>query len=374
MPQRPTIAIVGAGPGGLTAANILARSGWSFDVFEADPSAASRDQGGTLDLHPEDGQLALMRAGLLGEFLALARHDDQEQRVRDFATGNILREDIPKPGEGNRPEIDRSVLRELMLSRLKPGLIHWGAPIDEVVALADGRHELRAACGTYGPYDLVIGADGAWSKCRTALTSIRPNYTGITFVELWLSDVDRAHPAHSLLVGRGSMFSFHGGIGIVAQRNGNANVRVYVAFRSEPEHSVRPDVALANMTKDQLLAKFAGWAPSMRALISDCDVIAAVRPISALPAPLAWPHRDGVTLLGDAAHVMPPLGLGVNLAMLDASDLAGALVCGGNDWRSAVTRYESQMLDRAAPLAAQTAVAFEAWFGEGAAPPLLGGQ
>ena len=119
-------------PGGLVAANSLVRNGWSFDIFEADASAASRDQGGTLDLHPDDGQLALMRAGLLDEFLALARHEDQEQRLRDFATGNILHEDIPKPGEGTRPEIDRSALRELMLSRLDPGLIRWGARIDEV--------------------------------------------------------------------------------------------------------------------------------------------------------------------------------------------------------------------------------------------------
>lgn len=374
MSQHPTIAIVGAGPGGLVAANSLVRNGWSFDIFEADVSAASRDQGGTLDLHPDDGQLALMRAGLLDEFLALARHEDQEQRLRDFATGNILHEDIPKPGEGTRPEIDRSALRALMLSRLEPGLIRWGARIDEVVALADGRHELKASSGTHGPYDLVIGADGAWSKCRTALTDIRPNYTGITFVELWLSDVDRAHPALSALVGHGSMFAFHGGVGIVAQRNGNANVRVYAAFRTEPEHSVRPDMTLASITKDQLLAKFPGWAPSMRALISECDGIAAIRPISALSAPLAWPRRDGLTLLGDAAHVMPPLGVGVNLAMLDASDLAGALVCAGEDWRSAIKQYEQQMLDRATPLAAQTAAAFEAWFSQGASQTMFDRQ
>lgn len=374
MPQCPTIAIIGAGPGGLTAANILVRSGWSLDVYEADPSASSRDQGGTLDLHPNDGQLALLRAGLLDDFLAVARHEDQEQRVRDFATGDVLHENIPEPGEGNRPEIDRSVLRELMLSRLKPTLIHWGVQISEVVRLADGRRELKTSSGTYGPYDLVIGADGAWSSCRTALTDARPSYTGIAFVELWMRDVDRRHPALSALVGRGSMFSLHGGVGIIAQRNGNASIRVYAAFRTGPEHVVRPDKSLANITKEQLLAKFAGWAPALRALISECDVIAAVRPISAMPAPLAWSHQDGLTLLGDAAHVMPPLGVGVNLAMLDASDLAGALVSAGDDWRLAVMQYEQNMLDRAEPLAAQTAAAFEDWFSEGGSQVLIEGQ
>ncbi len=366
IPQRPSIAIIGAGPGGLTAANILTRSGWSFDILEADKTAVSRDQGGTLDLHPDDGQLALKRAGLVDEFMALARHEDQEQRLRDFATGDVLHQDIPEPGEGTRPEIDRSVLRKLMLSRLNPEFIHWGTRVDEVVSRTDGRHELKTSYGTYGPYDLVIGADGAWSKCRAALTDARPNYTGITFVELWLSDVDRRHPALSTFVGRGSMFSLHGGVGLIAQRNGNASIRVYAAFRTEPEYSGRSDKTLANITKEQLLEKFKGWAPSLRALISDCDQIAAVRPISAMSAPLAWPHRDGLTLLGDAAHLMPPLGVGVNLAMLDASDLAGALVCGGDDWKSAVNAFEKRMFDRATPLAEQTTEAFEEWFSEGA--------
>lgn len=132
--------------------------------------------------------------------------------------------------------------------------------------------------------------------------------------------------------------------------------------------------SLVNITKEPLLARFAGWAPSMRALISDCDLIAAVRPISAMPAPLAWPHRDGLTLLGNAAHVMPPLGVGVNLAMLDASDLAGALVCGSDDWRSAVKQCEKLMLNRATPLAEQTAAAFEEWFSEGASQIMFEGR
>lgn len=370
MSKHPSIAIVGAGPGGLTAANILSRNGWRFDVFEADHSESSRDQGGTLDLHPEDGQVALERAGLLSAFLAVARHEDQEQRVRDFATGNLLQGEIPGPGEGNRPEIDRSVLRKLMLAPLGPGAIRWGVRIDEVLSCADGRHALKSAAGMFGPYDLVVGADGAWSKSRAALTDVRPAYTGITFVELWLNDVDRRHPALSSLVGHGTMFSLHDGAGIIGQRNGNASIRVYAAFRTSREESDRPDITLANIDKDQLLARFNGWAPSLLALIAESDRIAAVRPISSMPAPLGWPHRDGLTLVGDAAHVMPPLGVGVNLAMLDAADLAQALVS-GDDWRLAVERYEKLMLERSASMAAQIACAFEEWFGDAASQAIM---
>nr|WP_315236059.1 NAD(P)/FAD-dependent oxidoreductase [uncultured Albidiferax sp.] len=370
MSQHPSIAIIGAGPAGLTAANILSRHGWQFDVFEADLSELSRDQGGSLDLHPEDGQVALERAGLLSAFMSLARHDDQEQSVRDFSTGSLLREEIPEQGTGSRPEIDRSVLRELMLAPLDPKAIHWGVRIDRVLPRADSRHELKTEAGSFGPFDLVIGADGAWSKSRTLLTDVRPVYTGVTFVELWLNDVDRRHPTLSTLVGRGTMFSLHGGAGIIAQRNGYESIRVYAAFLTRPEESDRPDKVLAKIDKDQLLARFSGWAPSLLALISESDRIAAVRPISALPAPLGWPHRDGLTLVGDAAHVMPPLGVGVNLAMLDASDLAVALVS-NTDWHLAVHQYEKLMLERSTPIAAQIALAFDGWFGGAASQAIL---
>lgn len=370
MSQTPSIAIIGAGPGGLTAANILSRHRWRFDVFESDPSPGARDQGGSLDLHPEDGQVALERAGLLEQFLAVARHEDQEQRVRDFATGALLREEIPQPGTGSRPEIDRKVLRELMLASLDPQAIHWGVRIDQVLARPDGRYELKTAGGTLGPFDLVIGADGAWSKARALLTDVRPVYTGATFVELWLNDVDHRHPALSALVGRGTMFAMHGGAGLIAQRNGNASIRVYAAFRTSPEDTNRPDKTLANIDREQLLARFEGWAPALRALVSDSDRVAAVRPIASVPLPLAWPHRDGLTLLGDAAHVMPPLGVGVNLAMLDASDLALALVS-REDWRLAVRQYEQLMVERSTPMVEAIGQAFDSWFGEAGSQAVL---
>lgn len=370
MSHRPSIAITGAGPAGLTVANVLSRHGWPFVVFEADQSAESRDQGGSLDLHPEDGQLALARAGLLDAFLAVARHDDQEQRVRDAVTGNLLREEIPEKGAGARPEIDRKVLRELMLAPLDPDLIRWGMRVDKVIPEKDGRFGLHGKSGKLGVFDLVIGADGAWSQVRGALTDVRPTYTGITFVELWLNEVDRRHPELSSFVGRGTMFSLQNGAGIIAQRNGQESIRVYAAFRTQPEDTDRPDKALAGIDKSDLLARFQGWAPSILELISCSDQIAAVRPISSLPTPLGWPHCDGVTLVGDAAHVMPPLGVGVNLAMLDASDLAEGLIS-FDDWRAAVHQYEKLMLARTTPIAQECAKAFNAWFGAAATQAVL---
>jgi 2-polyprenyl-6-methoxyphenol hydroxylase-like FAD-dependent oxidoreductase len=159
--QNKRIAVVGAGPAGLTAARVLQTNGIDVTVFETDASTGARDQGGTLDLHMDTGQKALDMAGLLDAFRAQARHDDQETRLLDYATAEILFEEIPGPGEGDRPEIDRKALRDLLLAGLTPETVKWGAKFSEVVAEPDGRHRLRLADDLSESFDLVIGADGA---------------------------------------------------------------------------------------------------------------------------------------------------------------------------------------------------------------------
>ena len=362
--QHPSIAIIGAGPGGLTAANILHRGGWQVSIFESDASATARDQGGTLDLHPHDGQLALQKAGLLDAFMAEARHEDQGQRVLDHATGAVLKEEIPEPGTGECPEIDRIALRQLLLRPLPADMVRWDTRLEEVIARPDGKYDLLLNGDVAGPFDLVIGADGAWSRVRAALSAVRPAYSGITFVELWFGDVDAKHPVIAELVGHGTAFSLHGGAGLFAQRNGGNTIRVYAAIRTTPEETDRPDKALAGITKEQLLTRFVEWSPAMLALITEADRIAAVRPIVALPSDqLRWEAKRGLTLLGDAAHVMPPLGVGVNLAMLDAAELAEALLAGA-DWWTAVQGYEAVMLERATSTSIECNQGFAEWFGE----------
>ncbi|MEZ2306390.1 MULTISPECIES: FAD-dependent oxidoreductase [Paraburkholderia] len=82
---------------------------------------------------------------------------------------------------------------------------------------------------------------------------------------------------------------------------------------------------------------------------------------SSLPAGTTWPAKSGLTLVGDAAHVMPPMGAGVNLAMLDAAELAEAIVAAAN-WRDAVCAQEQVMLDRAAPIVEECLRGFGEWF------------
>ncbi|RKH91527.1 FAD-dependent monooxygenase, partial [Corallococcus sp. AB038B] len=139
---------------------------------------------------------------------------------------------------------DREQLRTLLLDSLPPETIRWGSKVRAVEPLSDGRYRVANEHGSLGEFDLVVGADGAWSKVRAALTPVQPAYTGVTFVELWLTDVDRRHPEIARRVGHGTYFSMHGGAGIVAQRNGHATLRVYAAIRTSPQETDRPDLAL----------------------------------------------------------------------------------------------------------------------------------
>jgi len=359
--SHPSIAIVGAGPAGLTAARILQRHGWRAAVFEADASPDARDQGGTLDLHADAGQRALARAGLLDAFLACARHEDQDTLVLDHRTAATLAAERPAPGEGRRPEIDRKVLRDLLLDALAPDTVRWGHRLRDIGLDPDGRRRLHFDGQPSQAFDLVVGADGAWSRVRRALTGVQPDDTGIVFVELRIDDVDTQHPRLARLVGRGTMFALHGGQGLIAQRNGGGQLRIYAAL---------PAAAPAGITRAWLLERFTGWAPALLALVTQADAIAAVRPIVALPPGTGWPSAMGLTLVGDAAHVMPPVGVGVNLAMLDAADLAEALVA-APDWRRAVQDFERAMLARAGAVAEEARLGFAAMFGPDAPRALL---
>lgn len=368
--QRPRIAIVGAGPAGLTLAIVLRRHGWASTIFEGDTSHDARDQGGMLDLHPNEGQAALAMAGLLDAFMTVARHDDQEQRLLDYRSAAVLREDIPAPGEGDRPEIDRIELRRLLLSALGPADVCWGSKVSEIVVHPDGGHRLKIDDGMVGPFDLIVGADGAWSRVRRTMTPVMPDYTGVSFVEFWLSDVDARHPDLSKMVGRGTMFALGERKAVIAQRNGNATIRVYAAYHrdlTEGEKMGKP----AAVDHAEVLALFGDWSEPLRRLISDADQLAAVRPIMALPAALDWPTTPGLTVVGDAAHVMPPLGTGVNLAMLDAAELAEALVAAVR-WQSGVAAYEARMFARARTISAECQAGFAEMFGDDAIENSLG--
>ncbi|MBE8521256.1 FAD-dependent monooxygenase [Amycolatopsis sp. H6(2020)] len=351
--MTPSVVIAGGGLGGLTLARILHTRGIPSIVCEREVSPAARDQGGTLDLREESGQRALAEAGLTAEFRAVAREEGEALRILD-RHGTVRFEETG--GDGTRPEVDRGELKRILAGSLPDGVVRWGAT---VTAVSPGR--LMLATGEVVEADLVVGADGAWSKVRPMLSDAVPHYSGLSFVEARLSDVDDRHPAVAALVGPGSMFALAEGKGLIAQRTGGGRIRVYAAVRTGDATDA---TGLAD--RDRLLDVFADFAPELRALVADSEGALVPRPIHALPVGHRWARVPGVTLLGDAAHVMSPFaGEGANLAMLDATELALALA-DHDDVESALSAYEAAMFPRAEEAARASADNLEACFASGA--------
>jgi 2-polyprenyl-6-methoxyphenol hydroxylase-like FAD-dependent oxidoreductase len=339
------IAIIGGGPGGLTLARLLHLGGLSATIFERDAHAGDRPQGGTLDLHADTGQRALRLAGLEREFLAAARYDDQGMRLYDSDGVLLFGDDT---SQGDRPEVDRAELRRMLIDSLPPAMIRWGTRVDRIEPTDDGRHDVIAG-GVRESFDLVVGADGAWSKVRPLLSDARPAYEGVTFVELGFDDVDRRHPAIAALAGRGKMFALGDNRGLILQRNGHAHIRGYFSLRTDEPWAIPLEDAAPDTIRERMLGYLKGWAPAFTDAIRSADTIIGVRPLYALPVGHRWAHRPGLTLIGDAAHLMSPFGgEGVNLAMTDAADLAAALIQGDD---TATARFEEAMAARAEPAA-----------------------
>ncbi|MFE2302939.1 FAD-dependent oxidoreductase [Streptomyces sp. NPDC059445] len=349
--RTPRIAIVGAGPGGLTCARILQRNGITATVYDHETGPEARNQGGTLDLHEDNGQIALREAGLLDDFFRMARSEGQEMRQLDHAAGTIGFHHVPEAGERFKPEIDRGQLRDLLLDSLQPGTVRWGHTLRSVDGPSEGPRLLRFTDGTTVEADLVIGADGAWSKVRRVLSDATPQYTGISFLEAWFHDVDDRHPDIAALVGQGSAAAADGERGLFAQRSSGDHIRVYVIQRVPTDWITAAGLTAEDTDgiRNLLLDRYRRWSPRLRRMLSHNDGLYVDRPLYALPVPHSWEHDPTVTLLGDAAHLMPPLGVGVNLAMLDACELALALAH-HETIGDAVLAYEKTMLPRSADM------------------------
>jgi 2-polyprenyl-6-methoxyphenol hydroxylase-like FAD-dependent oxidoreductase len=342
------IAIAGGGLGGLTLARVLHRHGIEAVVYEREVSRSARSQGGSLDLHPESGQRALTEAGLDGRFRSAARPEGEELRIVDPA-GQTLLHHQPQPGAiPGRPEIDRSALRDLLLDSLPGDAVAWRHRLVAATPRPDGGFGLTFEGGYRTECDILIGADGARSVVQSLLTDVKLSYVA-AFAELTITDVDRRHPELADLVGPGNLWCVGVSQLLAAQRNGDGSLRVAISLPADG----RPIDAYRS--KRALLDMFSDWDPSLTALIEAGDHPPIPRRIETMPIGTRWTHRPDVTLIGDAAHLMPPVGEGANQAMLDAAELAAELAARPADPDAAIQTYEQAMFTRTRPIAEMSA-------------------
>jgi len=345
----PKIAIIGAGPAGCTLARLLHLASIPVIVFEGEASPNYRSQGGTLDLHTATGLAALKEADLLDEFLKHGRYDgdtlqvtDKDLKVYFKRAGPPVQKDKPPTLMEQRPEIDRADLRRILTESLPEGVIQWGRHLTRVEAIdngggSSGGFGLVFSDGTSASgFDLVVGAEGAWSKTRQALTDQAPVYAGVGAIELSVPDAETTAPALHAAVNRGNLFAHADGLKLSAQQMGDGSLVVYAGMAREDPDWAAPDKcgydsSDLEQTKKALTegdGPFADWCDTLKDAIrlaggGRC----AARSMYVLPAGFRWEHRRGLTLIGDAAHVMSPYaGEGVNAAMADAMNLAKAIV------------------------------------------------
>ncbi|MEU9567712.1 NAD(P)/FAD-dependent oxidoreductase [Streptomyces sp. NPDC048161] len=363
------ITIIGAGLGGLTLARVLHVHGIPSTVYEAETSPTARMQGGLLDIHDYNGQLALQAAGLIDAFRGLILEGRQAMRVLD-RDGTVLL-DKADDGTGGRPEVQRGELRRILLDSLPADTVRWGHKVSSTRALGEGRHEVTFTDGSTTVTSLLVGADGAWSRVRPLLSTAAPEYADTSVVETYLFHADTRHPAAAKAVGGGSMIVPARGREIFAHRESGDTLHAYVGLAKPQEWFDAIDFTDAAAATQRIAKEFDDWAPELTALITESDTVPVLRPRFALPTGHRWDRVPGVTLLGDAAHLSVSNGEGANLAMYDGAELGKAIAAHPDDVERALTVYEQIMFPRSTEAAADGMQLNELLFGDDAPHSLI---
>ncbi|HEY5461788.1 MAG TPA: NAD(P)/FAD-dependent oxidoreductase [Hanamia sp.] len=354
MIQNKEIAIIGGGPGGLTLARLLQLKGLHVKVYERDVNREVRIQDGALDLHTDSGLKALEKAGLMDEFKTHYRPGAELVRVVDnqakiYSDEHIEGRDGKFGDKNHRPEIDRGPLRNILLNSLQSGTVVWNSHILSIEPI-DNKWKIIFKNGNAVVADIVIGADGANSKIRPFVTDITPFWTGITMLEGSIKDSEKTAPnIHQLLKG-GKIFAYGNEKNLFVSSKGDGNFGFATSCKTEEFWDKKSGIDFKD--NKQVLAwfkkEYKEWSPVWYELFENESTIFIPRPQYCMPLNQKWKAQSNITLIGDAAHWMPPFaGEGVNMAMLDALQLSEALTNPSiANTQAAIAKYEKQMFKR----------------------------
>jgi len=360
--ENKKIAIIGGGPGGLTLARLLQQKNVNVKVYERDINRNARVQGSPLDLHEHSGLAALREAGLLDEFRKNYMIGADKTTITNEQAEIIFSDHENNQAEAFgdeyfRPEIDRGILRKILIDSLDIERIIWNSQFIAMekqgagwlLNFKDGRSEYA---------DIVVGSDGANSKIRPYLTNIKPFYSGITMLEGNISNAEKKAPEISAILRGGKIMAFGNQKNILMGQKSNDEIGFYASFKAEEHWAEKSGLDFSDKSEilEWFKKKYEDWNEVWRELFEQASTPYIPRPINCMPLNQSWTAMPNLTLIGDAAHLMPPFaGEGANMAMLDALELSRQLLSGKyNDIQQAISFYETEMRKRASSKAKES--------------------
>ena len=339
------IAVIGAGPVGLTMATLLQQQGADVTVYERDSDAQARIWGGPIDLHKGSGQKAMQKAGLLQHYYD--RGLSMGRTITD-AQGTVFFSKKPTPEEANdNPEINRNHLRQLLLNSLTADTVVWGCKFTGL-DLHNGKWLIHFENKPNAVADIVIGANGGMSGVRKYVTDAAVEYTGSFIIQGEVPQPEINCPGFYTLCGGNILMTAANGITFTANPKNNSALAYGISFR-KPESWVKNNGLNFQDTQSIvvfLLGMFYNWHECYKQLFRSTAFFVGL-PARKLPLGVRWKNNRPlpITLIGDAAHIMPPFaGQGVNTGMLDALILSENLTVGKFETiEAAISDYEQKM-------------------------------